>query len=167
LYGYRGNVIIKYSLFDLSFIKVYKTNGEFICIANRVESIHPLANYFGDVKDIEDLKQRTKLKKKLEQRTELEYIRQLNRDEVCLPLLSADLAEKQEYDDLTDFNVDKKEDCQEKYTNGCFIDNYERYEYLLNKDSLTNDEKIWLKNYEETDEYKLIYCNYTKEVINE
>ncbi len=167
LYGYRGNVIIKYSLFDLSFIKVYKTNGEFICIANRVETIHPLANYFGDVKDIEDLKQRTKLKKKLEQRTEQEYIRQLKRDEVCLPLLSTDLVEKQEYDNLKKFRTVKKEDFQEKYSNGCFKDNYERYEYLLKKDLLTKDEKIWLKNYEKTDEYNLIYCNDTKEVINE
>lgn len=66
LFGYKKKVIIKYSLFNLSSIKVFKLNGEFICEAKRVEPIHPLANYLGDAKDIEDLKQKTKLKKQLE-----------------------------------------------------------------------------------------------------
>jgi len=44
LYGIKEKAIIKYSLFDLSYIKVYSLKGEFICKANRVTSTHPLAN---------------------------------------------------------------------------------------------------------------------------
>lgn len=40
LFGYKKKIIIKYSLFDLSSIKVYKLNGEFICTAKRVEPIY-------------------------------------------------------------------------------------------------------------------------------
>lgn len=35
LYGIKEKTLIKYSLFDLSYIKVYSMKGEFICRANR------------------------------------------------------------------------------------------------------------------------------------
>ena len=41
LYGYKKNVIIKYSLFNLNSIKVFKLDGEFMCEAMRVEPINP------------------------------------------------------------------------------------------------------------------------------
>ena len=42
LYGIKEKVIIKYSLFDLSYIKVYTLKGEFLCKAQRVTSTHLL-----------------------------------------------------------------------------------------------------------------------------
>ena len=74
LYGYRDKVIIKYSLFDLSEIKVYTIKGEFLCIAKRLEPINPLANYIGDAKDIEELRQRLKQQKRLEEKTVKMYL---------------------------------------------------------------------------------------------
>ncbi len=42
LYGYRDKVKIKYSLFDLTKIKVYTIKNEFLCVAHRVTLTHPL-----------------------------------------------------------------------------------------------------------------------------
>ena len=93
------------SLFDLSYIKVYKTSGEYICIANRVVGSHPLANQMGEIKDIEDLKQKTKIKKQLEKRTQENYIKALKRQKAYFPMLTNDLEEKQELDELKQFCI--------------------------------------------------------------
>lgn len=56
LYGIKEKTVIKYSLFDLSYIKVYSTKGEFICKAKRITETHPLAYQMGEIKDIEKIK---------------------------------------------------------------------------------------------------------------
>lgn len=157
LFGYKKKVIIKYSLFNLSSIKVFKLNGEFICEAKRVEPIHPLANYLGDAKDIEDLKQKTKLKKQLEKRTEKEFINHLKRNQVHTPLLTMDLPEKQENEDVEQLRIEIKEEAEKEFFNGCFRTRFEKYEHLINKENLTQTEQEWIKEYEKTDEYEQIY----------
>ena len=47
LYGLRDRVMIRYSLFDLTKIKVYSVKGEFICTAKRITSTHPMAYHLG------------------------------------------------------------------------------------------------------------------------
>lgn len=64
LYGYKGEALIKYSLFDLSYIKVYLTDGRFLCLAKRNEKVHPLAAISGTVQDVETLKESIKLQKR-------------------------------------------------------------------------------------------------------
>ena len=157
LFGYKKEVIIKYSLFNLSSIKVYKLNGEFLCEAKRVESIHPLANYLGEAKDIEDLKQRTKIKKQLEKRTEQEYINQIKRNQVHTPLLTMDLIEKQSEDELNQFRLGIKQEENSENFSGCFQTRFEKYEYLLNKETLSKKEQDWISEYKLTDEYEQIY----------
>jgi putative transposase len=72
LYGLKERVLIKYSLFDLSKIRVYALKGKFLCEAQRVMPLHPMANYLGDVQDMEELKQALKRKKQLENKTKNE-----------------------------------------------------------------------------------------------
>ena len=55
--GLRDKVNIRYSLFDLSKIHVYSTKGEFLCVAHRVQKVHPMARVLGTVKDMEEYKQ--------------------------------------------------------------------------------------------------------------
>lgn len=165
LFGYKKKVIIKYSLFDLSSIKVYKLNGEFICTAKRVEPIHPLANYLGKAKDIEDLKQKTKLKKQLEKRTETEFVNHLKRAQVHNPLLTMNLPEKQEEEEIQELQIEVKKQVEEEYQNGIFQNNYDKYDYLLTKEKLTKDEQEWIEKYKETNEYNDIYGE-DKEVFN-
>lgn len=69
LYGMREPVIIRYSLFDLSYIKVYSTHGDFICTARRVMPVHPMAAHLGDVKDMEALKQALSTQRSLKRKT--------------------------------------------------------------------------------------------------
>lgn len=69
LYGLREQVMIRYSLFDLSHIKVYALTGEFICTAQRVMSVHPLARVLGTPKDMEELKRGISLQRKAEKKT--------------------------------------------------------------------------------------------------
>ena len=157
LYGYKKNVIIKYSLFDLSSIKVFKLDGKFMCKAKRVEPINPIANYMGTPKDIEDLKQKTKLKKQLEKRTEKEFINHLKRNQVHTPLLSMDLPEKQENEEVEQLRIEIKEEAENEFFNGCFRTRFEKYEHLINKENLTQTEQDWIKEYEKTDEYEQIY----------
>ena len=166
LFGYKKEVIIKYSLFNLSSIKVYKLNGEFICEAKRIEPIHPLANYLGEVKDIEELKQKTRIKKKLEKQTEQEYINQIKRNQVHTPLLTMDLIEKQEEVEINDFKLAIKEEIQADDFNGCFNTRFEKYEYLMKQDKLTKKEQEWILEYKSTSEYEQIYGDDNKEVFN-
>lgn len=167
LFGYKKQVIIKYSLFDLSSIKVFKLNGEFICVAKRVEPVHPLANYLGEAKDIEDLKQKTKIKKQLERRTEEEYVNQLRRNQVHKPLLTMDLTERQEEKEIQQFSLEVQEEIKAENFNGCFHQKFEKYEYLMKKEKLTKSEQEWISEYKQTDEYEQIYGDENeKEVFN-
>lgn len=105
LYGIREKVIIKYSLFDLSYVKVYSMNGEFLCKANRVTSTHPLAHYFGDIKDIEDYKQKITKQHKLRNKTlkavkehfNIEDLNVLEKELTCCPAL---ISESQDCESL-------------------------------------------------------------------
>ena len=40
----RDEVFIRYSLFDLTKIYVYSKKGEFLCVANQVQKVHPITN---------------------------------------------------------------------------------------------------------------------------
>ena len=65
LYGQKGRVIIKYSLSDLTKIKVFSLNNEYICDAERVMPINPMAYHLGEIKDQEELKFKIKQQKSL------------------------------------------------------------------------------------------------------
>ncbi len=69
LYGLKEQVVIRYSLFDLSYIKVYTMSGEFICLANRVMSVHPLARIMGTPKDVESVKRGIAQQRRLSKQT--------------------------------------------------------------------------------------------------
>ncbi len=157
LYGLRTSVVIKYSLFDLSYIKVYSIDGKFICNAKRLESINPLANYEGEPKDMEELKQRVKQQKRLEQQTVKAYIAELKHEKAYLPMFKEE--DYEEYKSLEDKKIVAKtlEKTESDENLPIFQNKYERYEFLKNKQELSKTELDWLKNYETSQEYKLIY----------
>ena len=69
LYGLREEVIIRYSLFDLSQIKVCSISGEPLCTARRFEAMNPMARHLGDVRDMDALKQKLADQKRNEKKT--------------------------------------------------------------------------------------------------
>jgi putative transposase len=84
LYGLTDRVIIRYSLFDLSYIKVYTEDGEFLCKADRVMPVHPVAEHLGDVRDVEELKRRIAQQRRLERQT-IRAAREIARQGGSLP----------------------------------------------------------------------------------
>ena len=157
LYGLRTTVVIKYSLFDLSHIKVYLTNGKFLCIATRMESLNPLANYTDNVKDIEDLKQRIKQQQRLEHQTIKAYLSEFKKENGCLPTF--DEPDYEEYQSIKERTQDYPLLEDKKSSKKIFKNNYERYEFLKQKEDLSPEESAWVSEYETTDEYTLIYKN--------
>ena len=56
LYGIKDKVVIKYSLADLSSIKIYSMSGEFMCEAQTDMLLHPAAAYLGTETDLENVR---------------------------------------------------------------------------------------------------------------
>ena len=66
--GLRDKIYIRYSLFDLSKVHVYSAKGEFLCVANRVQKVHPMARVLGTVKDMEEYNQQYKKQQQIKSR---------------------------------------------------------------------------------------------------
>ena len=162
LYGIKEKAIIKYSLFDLSYIKVYTLKGEFICRANRVTSTHPLANQMGDIKDIEDYKHKIEKQAKLRRKT-MKAIKEHFRLE-DVPLIESNLI-----DDIKVIEkpIVKEEQPKEQkiipkiktsvVARPIFSTSYERYEWHMQNGCISTEDRNWLTNYVQSSEFKEIY----------
>jgi len=158
LYGFKNRVVIKYSLFDLTYVRVYSTKGEYLCTAKRVEVTHPMAYHLGDIKDMQDFKQKIKKQKQLRNRTlntikkyipkeDIKFIETQMIEENSTPteIISEQISTIQELDQL-EFNG-----------RPVFMNNYERYEWLMKNGCTNPNDRKWLATYKNSDEYQLIY----------
>lgn len=157
LYGLRQKVIIKYSLFDLSYINVYTISGKFLCRADRITLTHPLAHYTGEVKDIEDYKQKIQKQKQLKNKTIKACKEFLNIED--LEILECEIEEKEETLPLPIIpKIEIKKEKPKKYNPAVkplFKTSRERYEYLMEHGCTCNDDRTWLTAYKKSKEYKL------------
>lgn len=157
LYGLRQKVIIKYSLFDLSYINVYTMSGKFLCKADRITLTHPLAHYTGEIKDVEDYKQKIQKQKQLKNKTIKACKKFLNIED--LDIIKCQIEEKEEQHLLTPI-ISKskiKKEKPVKYNPAVkllFKTSRERYEYLMKYGCTCNEDRIWLAAYKESKEYK-------------
>lgn len=69
LFALNDRCIIKYSFFDISFIKIYSLQGEYICKAERMLECHPLARQLGTAKDYEEYRYQARNIEKFEKNT--------------------------------------------------------------------------------------------------
>ena len=69
LYGIDDTVVVKYSLLDITKVKIYSKCGDFICEAETVKEVHPMADYLGDATDVYSLKQALKQNKNMIKQT--------------------------------------------------------------------------------------------------
>lgn len=157
LYGLRQKVIIKYSLFNLSYINVYTMSGKFLCKADRITLTHPLAHYTGEIKDVEDYKQKIQKQKQLKNKTIKACKKFLNIED--LDIIKCQIEEKEEQHLLTPI-ISKskiKKEKPEKYNPAVkllFKTSRERYKYLMKYGCTCNEDRIWLAAYKESKEYK-------------
>lgn len=93
LYGLKDKVLIRYSYSDLSQIYVFYKN-EFLCTARPIEPVHPMASESENPKDMEAVRERLRLKKKVKSTTK----------KLCL-LLGSKTADQIDWDRTRDPSV--------------------------------------------------------------
>jgi putative transposase len=156
LYGIRGKAIVKYSLFDLSFIKVYSMQGEFLCRAQRVTSTHPMAQHLGDIKDVQDYKQKIVKQRTLRNKTIKAVKEFLSVDDIeKLEVLMLEDNEPQEFKDAVPTTV--KVIAERPLTRPLFNSKFERYEWHLKNGCHSQEDRQWFESYITSDEYTQIY----------
>jgi len=147
LYGLKSKVLIKYSLFDLTHIKVFTVKGEFLCKAERVTETHPMAKILGSIQDLEDFRQKIEKQKKLKRRT-------INSIKSYLPKEDVKFIETQMLTEDENLNNVKQEFKQRLINDKpVFKNNLEKYDWLVENES----ENLWIKEFQTTREYKLFY----------
>ncbi len=155
LFGLRDRVMIRYSLFDLSKIKVYSVKGEYLCTAKRVTGTHPMAYHLGDVKDREDFIQKIKKPKQLRNRTLRTIKKYLPKEDI--KFLETQMIEETVPQEITPEGTKKEPIAVPEKLRPVFLNNYERYEWLLENGCTSSEERKWLQNYKNSDEFKMIY----------
>ena len=168
LYGLRQKVIIKYSLFDLSYINVYTMSGKFLCRADRVTATHPLAHLLGDVKDIEDYKQKIRKQKQLQSKTIKAVKEHFSLEDIDLiksKLIEAEISKEEliieqpviEKQEVKKEKIKQPENYVQNRKRPIFKDNYERYEWHMKNGCIGNEDRQWLSEYIRSEEFKIIY----------
>lgn len=156
LYGLRQKVIIKYSLFDLSYINIYTMSGKFLCKAEKITLTHPLAHYTGEIKDVEDYKQKIQKQKQLKNKTIKACKEFLDIED--LEILEYQLEETRELLPPPIIpKIEIKKVKPEKYNPAVkplFKTSYERYEYLMEQGCTCNEDRVWLTEYKNSKELK-------------
>jgi hypothetical protein len=183
LYGLRDSVLIKYSLFDLSYVKVCSSSGDFLCNAKRVMPVHPMAHHIGDVKDVEELKQKLAQQKRLERQTinlakqftahSSRFTEKLDWQKVAeiAPRVVEKIAGMTESGVLREERripeaevvsnelkiSDEIAPAGIEHSPRIFSEMFQRYEYLLQHKNLTAEDQQWITEYAKSKEYQIIY----------
>ena len=166
LYGLRQKVIIKYSLFDLSYINVYTITGKFLCKADRITLTHPLAHYTGDIKDIEDYKQKIQKQKQLKNKTIKACKEFLNIEDLEILECEMDKIEDTLLPSQIVPKIKIQKEKPEKFNPAVkplFKTSRERYEYLMEHGCTCNDDRIWLTAYKESKEFEEYETSFRKD----
>ena len=158
LYGLRGKVLVKYNLFDLTNVKVFTPNGEYLCTAERVTETHPMAKILGTVEDLEDYKQKIQKQQKLKRKTINSVKKLLTNDEIKLIEASSNQGDPENPSDFQKEFKPRSNGVQ-KINNGekslpIFKNNSEKYEYLIKNDP----DNPWISEFKKTKEYELLYA---------
>lgn len=155
---FRDKVMIRYSLFDLTKIQVYSIKGEFLCVAKRVNPIHPMAHHPGSVKDMEDLKQRIKQKMKLKKTTYNEVRMFLSGEDEPFLVVNDDIPEvpAEPVSNVVEFKR-KLTERQKQIDRPIFSSDFEKCEWLKTNGCTSQEDRRWLNEYLQSEEYKNLY----------
>lgn len=156
--GLREQVFIRYNLFDLSKIFVYSSKGEFLCVAKRVQKVHPMANVLGTVKDMEEYKQQYKKQQQIKNR----LVKQINKNFTSDELQVLEIEQEQpiELEPIIKEKTKrepKKTPREQQMNRPLFNTNYEKYEWLMKNGCTNSEDRNWLTQYIRSDEYFNLY----------
>ncbi|HIT91879.1 MAG TPA: Mu transposase C-terminal domain-containing protein [Candidatus Stercorousia faecigallinarum] len=155
--GLRDKVYVRYSLFDLSKVHVYSMKCEFLCVAHRVQKVHPMANVLGTVKDMEEYKQQYQRQQRQFKKAKKEFLK-------YYPSEKAEVLEIEPEENVIEVILEPKPKRERKLTPRerqmnvpMFNSNYEKYEWLMENGCTNPEQRKWLADYIRSDEYINIY----------
>ena len=155
--GLRDKVNIRYSLFDLSKIHVYSTKGEFLCIAYRVQKVHPMARVLGTVKDMEEYNQQYKKQQQIKNRLVKKLKATYPKEEIQLLKIEPEITDEIIEEQPKPKRERKLTPCEQQMNKPIFSSNYEKYEWLMANGCTNSDDRNWLAKYIRSDEYQNLY----------
>ena len=155
--GLRDKVNIRYSLFDLSRIHVYSTKGEFLCVANRVQKVHPMARVLGTVKDMEEYKQQYKKQQQIKNRLVKKLKATYPKEEIQLLEIESEITDEIIEEQPKPKRERKLTPREQQMNKPIFSSNYEKYEWLMKNGCTNSEDRIWLTKYIRSDEYQNLY----------
>ena len=143
--GIRDKVNIRYSLFDLSKIHVYSTKGEFLCVAHRVQKVHPMARVLGTVKEMEEYKYQYQKQQQLKHRLIKQVKKTFSKEEIQLLEIEAEpVLEIEELEQQIEEKPKKerKRTPREQQMNRPFFNsNYEKFEWLMSNGTTNQEDR--------------------------
>ena len=156
--GIRDSVHIRYSLFDLSKIHVYSTKGEFLCVAKRVQKVHPMANVLGTVKDMEEYKQQYKKQQQIKNRLIKTVKKTFAPEELeVLEIEHEPIQEIEKFEQPKPKRERKLTPREQQMNRPLFASNFEKYEWLMSNGCTNSEDRKWLTDYIRSDEYMNLY----------
>ena len=156
--GIRDKVNIRYSLFDLSKINVYSTKGEFLCVAHRVQKVHPMARVLGTVKDMEEYKYQYEKQQKLKNKLVKQIKKTFPKEELhVLEVEPEPVLEIEQIEPEKTVREHKLTPREKQMNKPMFDSDFEKYEWLMNNGCTNPEDRKWLTDYIRSDEYYNLY----------
>lgn len=153
--GIRDKVHIRYSLFDLSKIYVYSIKGEFLCVAHRVEKVHPMARILGTVKDMEEYKQQYKKQQQIKNKLIKKVKSTFPKEE--LQVLEIEPESVYQIEQSKPPRDRKQTPREQQMQKPIFNTNFEKYEWFMIHGCTNSEDRKWLAEYIRSDEYNNLY----------
>lgn len=156
--GLRDKIYIRYSLFDLSKVYVYSAKGEFLCVAHRVQKVHPMARVLGTVQDMEEYNQQYKKQQQIKSRL-IKKIKAYYKTE-DIPLLEI---EPEAIDEIAPILEDKpkrerkKTPREQQMNRPIFANDAEKYEWLITHGCTNHEDRKFLTKFIQSEQYQLLY----------
>lgn len=156
--GIRDKVNIRYSLFDLSKVNVYSKKGEFLCVAHRVQKVHPMARVLGTVKDMEEYKYQYEKQQKIKNRLVKQIRKTFPKEELqVLDIVPEPTLEIEQFEPEKTVREHKLTPREKQMNKPMFDSDFEKYEWLMNNGCTNPEDRKWLADYIRSNEYNNLY----------
>ena len=156
--GLRDKIYIRYSLFDLSKVYVYSAKGEFLCVANRVQQVHPMARILGTAKDMEEYNQQYKKQQQIKSRLVKKVKQTFKTEEI--PLLEIEPEQVlgiEEKEQQKPKKERKKTPREQQMNRPIFNSDAEKYEWLITYGCTNQEDRKFLAKFIQSEQYDLLY----------
>lgn len=143
------------------------TKGEFLCVAHRVQKVHPMARILGTVKDMEEYNQQYKKQQQIKKRLIKKVKATFPKEEIPLLEIESESIVETVEEQPKPKRERKKTPREQQMNKPFFNSNYEKYEWLISNGCTNSEDRIWLNNYIKTDEYLNLYADCEQRAENE